>query len=249
MASRLSISEIFGPTIQGEGLTSGRPVHFLRLAFCNLSCKFCDTPFTWNFEETPNKTHGFAKKVCMKDEVFILPIEAVFSQLEQKAKETNIYHLVISGGEPILQKEALCELLTLLKTSNKRWYFEIETNGSLKPSGELFSLVNHFNVSPKLKNSGNDYSIAVNIDILAEFNLMNNAVFKFVVATEEDLEEVLPIIDKCRIPNDKVFLMPLGHNQEILLSNREKVIQMCIKNGFTYSPRIQVEVWGEKRKV
>ena len=46
----LVISEVFGPTVQGEGPTIGRRAAFVRLGRCNLDCSWCDTPYTWDWE-------------------------------------------------------------------------------------------------------------------------------------------------------------------------------------------------------
>ena len=46
----LTVSEIFGPTFQGEGPFTGRAAVFLRLGRCNLDCKWCDTPYTWDWK-------------------------------------------------------------------------------------------------------------------------------------------------------------------------------------------------------
>lgn len=42
----LLVAERFGPTLQGEGPSVGQPSLFIRLSRCNLSCAFCDTPYT-----------------------------------------------------------------------------------------------------------------------------------------------------------------------------------------------------------
>ena len=51
----LAVSEIFGPTLQGEGPSSGRRAMFLRLAGCNLSCSWCDTAYTWDWSRYDKK--------------------------------------------------------------------------------------------------------------------------------------------------------------------------------------------------
>ena len=46
----LKLSEIF-ESIQGEGPTAGEPCVFLRLAMCNLHCRWCDTKYTWDWKK------------------------------------------------------------------------------------------------------------------------------------------------------------------------------------------------------
>ena len=41
--------EIFH-SLQGEGASIGAATVFLRLALCNLSCTWCDTKYTWGWE-------------------------------------------------------------------------------------------------------------------------------------------------------------------------------------------------------
>src|ERR1700752_4506596 len=45
MSKKIPVSEIFGPTIQGEGYDQGQPCYFIRTAGCDFKCDFCDTPY------------------------------------------------------------------------------------------------------------------------------------------------------------------------------------------------------------
>jgi len=67
----------------------------------------------------------------------------------QAVRKQPCKHLVITGGEPLLQQDALKELLEKLKG----YTAEIETNGSLPI--KISRLIEQINCSPKLKNSGN----------------------------------------------------------------------------------------------
>jgi len=46
----IRINEIFGPTFQGEGQTIGKLSEFVRVSGCNLTCSWCDTPYTWDWK-------------------------------------------------------------------------------------------------------------------------------------------------------------------------------------------------------
>lgn len=148
--SKLNISELFGPTIQGEGIWTGHPSIFLRLNHCNLNCAFrngsiCDTPYTSYHPE-----HNLP------------PIEASeLAEIVGNTFRTHPYveHLVITGGEPMMQQKALIEFLDSLYN----WYqynqdlgfplITIETNGTYIPSPALSKYINLWSVSPKLSTS------------------------------------------------------------------------------------------------
>ena len=98
------VSEIFR-SLQGEGKNQGRPCTFIRLAGCNLRCAWCDTSYAWEGGQEMSVTE-------VLDRVWL----------------QNGKHICITGGEPLLQRE---ELLELLKKFNLHGYtVEIETNGT-----------------------------------------------------------------------------------------------------------------------
>ncbi len=134
-ASRLgnySVSEIFGPTIQGEGFNAGRPCVFLRFAGCNLwgdpgkpspTCPWCDTPQL----HSHRKTSG----------------EDIVNSLHALAKEGS--GLVITGGEPLLQ---LDDVLLRALSSIFPWV-DIETNGTVRPKFDTVPRNVKISLSPK----------------------------------------------------------------------------------------------------
>ena len=83
--------EIF-VSIQGEGVFAGTPCIFIRLASCNLSCNWCDTKYTWDW-----KNYEYADHVITlnDDDIYLI------------IKEHNLKHVVITGGEPLLQKPCI----------------------------------------------------------------------------------------------------------------------------------------------
>src|SRR5260370_42452272 len=80
-AGQLAISEIFGPTFQGEGSSIGRYCYFLRLAGCNQHCAWCDTSYTWDW------TGRNGIKYDPKEEVYKYSVEAVIDELYTKMRE------------------------------------------------------------------------------------------------------------------------------------------------------------------
>ena len=139
----LKVNEMFC-SIQGEGMYTGVPSIFVRTAGCNLRCVFkdsiCDTSYTSFNPEKPLFDNW--------DDL----MEA-FKKLVDENSRTN--HLVISGGEPLLQKNDLELFLTKAFEIKNDWTITIETNGSLpmlNPLGKGYR-VDLYSVSPKLSTS------------------------------------------------------------------------------------------------
>ena len=107
-------------TIQGEGKNIGKPSIFLRLSGCNLRCIWCDTKYTWMWSEQQfNKLQMFNDAVHPKEtEPFNRnqeSIEMSVSEVARKILEYPCNHIVITGGEPLLQWDEIFELTNLLK--------------------------------------------------------------------------------------------------------------------------------------
>jgi len=171
-STMLRVNEVFGPTIQGEGPTTGRPCTFLRLALCNQTCSWCDTAYTWDWS-----------RFNRDREIHWLQIEETRQRLlECGLKWTN--RLVVSGGEPLIQSKPLGTLLEVLP----QWV-EVETAGTIAPSVELARRVDQWNVSPKLATSGNRLETRRKVDVLRELNRLRSA-FKFVVSDAADFQEI-----------------------------------------------------------
>ena len=228
----LMVNEIFGPTIQGEGKTAGKKVKFLRLAMCNLSCVWCDKPYTWNWKQfEPAKE---------KKEMIVLEVIEKIISLDEKVQS-----LVISGGEPLLQQSELKELLYELEALN--YWVEIETNGTILPNKEISSSVDQINCSVKLSNSGNSAKNRIRPDVLFKLARHHKTNFKFVISTEEDVKEVLHLVECYKMKN--VYLMPLGQTKQEQLANQHRVKELCKQFGFLFSPRLHVLKWDTKRGV
>tara|TARA_Y100000590_G_scaffold117906_1_gene134936 strand:+ start:3360 stop:4049 length:690 start_codon:yes stop_codon:yes gene_type:complete len=224
----VKISEIF-ESIQGEGTNAGKTAIFLRTAECNLRCTWCDTKYTWDW-----KNFNYA------DEVKEISIKGIRQTLEQ----SSVRHLVITGGEPLMQQNDLAELLTFLKPE---FYVEVETNGTILPNNALSALVDQWNVSPKTKNSGNPEELCDNNECYVFFSKQKNCYFKYVVENANDLVEIKKLISKYSLDKNKVLLMPQASTKSEIIS-REKIVSKIAKNSkLRYSPRIHVSMWGNQR--
>lgn len=139
----LKVNEMFC-SIQGEGMYTGVPSIFVRTVGCNLRCVFkdsiCDTAYTSFNPEKPLYDNW--------DDLM-----NAFKKFVDENPRTN--HLVISGGEPLLQKNDLELFLTKVFEIKNDWTVTIETNGSLpmlNPLGKGYR-VDLYSVSPKLSTS------------------------------------------------------------------------------------------------
>lgn len=234
----ISVNEIFGPTVQGEGKSAGRPVAFLRLATCNLHCIWCDTPHTWNWEGTP---FAHPEKFKKEEELHKMAHDDIFVEL----LKTQMNSLVISGGEPFLQQKQLMPLLKLLRSMN--WWVEVETNGTVPPRPEFVELVNQINCSPKLANSLDVSKLRIRPLALEALAACSKVNFKFVIASADDLDEVLQLVDRYKFR--EVRLMPECRTKEELLEKEAWLQAISKEKGFIYCTRLSIMMSGSKRGV
>jgi 7-cyano-7-deazaguanosine (preQ0) biosynthesis protein QueE len=235
------VNEIYGPVLQGEGKSSGRRMMFVRLSGCNLACVWCDTPYTWNWIGTK---FVHPDKFDPKKESHPMSPEEILAKLKELSDTKAI---ILSGGEPTLQQKSLIPLLKLLKLNN--YWVEVETNGTIELSDEFISLIDQINCSPKLSNSGVDNPLRKRekFKALTKIASQSISIFKFVVVTDDDLQETLDLVKKYDLKN--VYLMPEGRTTEEQLERQDKVKNMCDQYGFNFSPRLHILEFGNKRAV
>lgn len=160
--SSLNVVEIFD-SIEGEGIRTGMPVTFIRLAGCNLNCNYCDTKYA------QNSTDGE-----------LISIDDIVKKVRYKA-------VTITGGEPLLHEQPVIDLIN--KLNEEGHYINIETNGSI----DILPFVlpvragsGFFTVDYKCPCSGMEDKMVSN-----NFVLMDESdVLKFVVANTEDLATI-----------------------------------------------------------
>jgi 7-carboxy-7-deazaguanine synthase len=220
-------------TLQGEGRNVGKPSIFIRLAYCNLKCEWCDSFYTWQPEYVNDKEKP--------DWVYISTI------IEEIQKHYYCKNIVITGGEPLLFQQNLLNLLSILYRKDYR--IEIETNGTILPM--LMHDHFYFNVSPKLSNNiADSIGKRINKEALTFFSSYERAIFKFVITKEEDWEEIREdFIIPFDIPLSKIYLMPEGKTEEELSQKRLQVVNLCLEKNVNYIDRLQINIWGTKRGV
>jgi len=228
------ISEIFY-SIQGEGLLLGVPSVFVRTSGCNLRCRWCDTPYaSWSPE-------GENMEIA---EIMI------------RVKAFNCSHVVLTGGEPMIAT-GIRDLARVIR--DEGMHITIETAGTVAPDGIACDLAS---LSPKLANSTPDVETAgpwrvrhestrLQPALIREWLSSYSAQLKFVVSTEEEMPEIQSLLEGLgSIPNftqDRVLLMPEGTDLETLRSREALLTRLCLEQGFRYAPRLQIELFGNKR--
>ncbi|MDE2596491.1 MAG: 7-carboxy-7-deazaguanine synthase QueE [Sphingomonadales bacterium] len=229
--------EIFA-SLQGEGLSAGRPSVFVRLSRCNLACHWCDTAYTWRFTGD-NRPHDDGLAFDRAANQLTLSEDDVAARIIALGGT----RLVVTGGEPLLQGAALARLVALLPG----WHVEVETNGTVAPATALDPLVQQYNVSPKLAHSGNPAELALIPERLAGWAADPRAQFKFVIAGPEDLAEVLALRDAHAIPPARIWLMPEGRDSAVIRERLAWLGDICSKNEFNLTDRLHIHLWGDTR--
>jgi 7-carboxy-7-deazaguanine synthase len=224
------ISEIFY-SVQGEGRLVGTPSLFIRTSGCNLRCVWCDTPYTsWRPEGSS------------------WPLAKILHRIDEYAAK----HVVITGGEPMLAAE-IEELTAALR--RRRKHITIETAGTvLQPVRcDLLSL------SPKLANStpwkkqrGKFAAMhderRLNLPVLQSYLDRYDYQLKFVVDSREDFAEIRAVVARLRnVDPARVLIMAQGTTRRELDEKRGWIVQGCLEFGYTFTPRLHIELFGNRR--
>lgn len=229
-------------TVQGEGATTGYPTVFLRLKLCNLRCVWCDAWYTWNPK---------SKEFWKEGEDWT--IEETANKIFQAWKGTHgTKRLVITGGEPLIQRENISQLLVYIALHDKDiWQFELETNGTIVPPDWWLTAPNiQFNCSPKLLNSENIKHARIREGAITAIRDAKNSWFKFVVMEPEDIIEIeTDFIIPFNLPKDRIILMPQGVTEAETNMNLRKVVEIAKERGYRIMSRLQVSIWGARRRV
>ena len=234
---RLVVSEIFGPTVQGEGASAGRRCAFLRLGGCNLSCRWCDTPYTWDWTGIGQSGVAYEPRA----ELHVLACAEVLAQLLAYDVDT----IVISGGEPLSQQARLVPLVRGLVEAGRR--LEIETNGTHVPREEIVGAGVRFNVSPKLAHSGDPAARRIVPRALRAFAALPDVTFKFVCRSPADLDEVAAIVES--YGTRPVWIMPEGKTVSELNERLANLADAVVARGWNLTTRLHLVAWGDRRAV
>jgi len=218
-------------SIQGEGPRAGRRCAFVRFGGCNLSCSWCDTPFTWDSSRYDLRKEFKPKTV---DEIL--------------ATVGEVDEVVLTGGEPLLHQNnpAWAELLRSL--SSRSIFISIETNGTISPNPVTRTFVGHYSISPKLANAGlHKPGQSTGLAEWPNELKHRSACLKFVVTGAKDVQTAAELADAYGWPRWQTWVMPEGTTTEALLYNFRAITDAAIKNGLNVSQRLHVFAYGNER--
>jgi len=164
-------------------------------------------------------------------------------------------HLIMTGGEPLLAWQKL--YIDLFEHPRMRDLKNVtfETNTTQKLHDDFFNYLtdqDRFEVtwscSPKLSVSGEPWETAIKPDVAREYNLVDGSdiYLKFVVASQDDFEEVERAVEEYRNAGIKcpVYLMPLGGRSEEYNLNVREVAEACMERGWRFTPRLHISLFG-----
>ncbi|MDA0659771.1 MAG: 7-carboxy-7-deazaguanine synthase QueE [Planctomycetota bacterium] len=227
----MQVVEIYR-SVQGEGLLAGMSSVFVRTSGCNLRCWFCDTPYaSWHPEG----------------------IEMGWGDVLASVLEWSDPHVVITGGEPMLQKD-LPDLCLALRDHQR--HITIETAGTV----DLPVVCDLMSLSPKLSNSKpTAESITPNWVDLHETRrhaprvmerLLTDYSYqlKFVVDVPADIDEIERYLQQySNIDQTRVMLMPQATSVAEHTVKQPWLLEQCSKHQWRYCPRHQLEWYGLRR--
>jgi 7-carboxy-7-deazaguanine synthase len=234
----------FPGTIQGEGKLCGVPSLFVRLAGCNLRCE-------WEAGECDTAHASFRPSGA-----YPLPVREV-AELVARNRE-RLRHVVITGGEPLLQAEGVARLCRLLEEIAP-FHVTIESNAT-RYEERVAAVADLMSLSPKLSTSAPASSIEHHarrlnpaaIQHFISFARDNGKDFqlKFVFSADEDAREIRELLASLHgWENEDVLLMPLGATPDLLRRNALLTAAHAIREGWRYCDRLHVSLFGNKEGV
>ncbi len=223
LSTKLPIIEQF-ISLDGEGPTSGELAYFVRFEQCNLRCSWCDTVYSW--DGSVSVQHKSAQ------------------QIYEEIKASGVRNVTLTGGEPLIQKE----ILTLLKllAEDDTLLVHIETNGAVDiapfrsacPAKNILYILDY-----KLPESGMESRMCMaNLQQVTQRD-----VYKFVIASEEDLHRAMAIVKQYDLHNRcQVFFSPVREMMDPLIIV-ETMKEQCL-NGVRLQLQLHKILWPKEMR-
>ena len=243
MTASIRVSEIFGPTIQGEGPLIGRPSVFVRTGGCDYRCAWCDTPYA----VLPEYRHEWTP----------MTPAAIVARVNALAGGKPVL-VSLSGGNPALQP--LSPLIALGREAGHS--FALETQGSVAQS--WFAELDWLILSPKPPSAGVTADQGALEECLGAAGGRPRCVLKVVILDEADYGYAQALA--ARHPALPIYLQvgnpaPLSDADAALAENadiddllrrfRWLAGKVAADRWFTATvlPQLHVLAWGSKRGV
>jgi 7-carboxy-7-deazaguanine synthase len=225
----MKIAEIFY-SVQGEGRLVGTPSVFVRTSGCNLRCTWCDTPYASWFPEGGD-----------------LALDAILRDV----LSYGCRYVVLTGGEPMIAPEIVSLTQELARA---RLHITVETAGTVYAP----VVCQLMSISPKLANStpsereGGRWAaqherLRIQPEILKRLTRAYHYQLKFVVASPEDLPEIKTLLERIAADPSDVILMPEGTDPNVLRERGLWLVEIAKREGFRYSPRLHIDLYGNRR--
>ncbi|MFC6402956.1 7-carboxy-7-deazaguanine synthase QueE [Mammaliicoccus sciuri] len=241
--AKIPFLEVFGPTIQGEGMVIGKKTMFIRTYGCDYGCSWCDTKYTWDGSEKHNVKRATA--------------EEMFQLLLDEAGDKSFSHVTVSGGNPALIGKAMQEFIDLCHSKGVK--VGLETQGSIWK--DWFKDIDDLTISPKPPSS----LMKTNFDVLDDIvsKLLTDKVnfsIKIVYFNDEDKEYAKGVFERYRGSNIPYYLS-VGNTDpytdknitNMLLNKLDELWDVVINepefNDVQALPQLHTIVWGNKRGV
>ena len=210
----MKVSEIFY-SIEGEGIAIGKPQVFIRLTACNLRCTWCDT-----------KSASDNGKLMTADEIIT------------QVSTYPCKNVSITGGEPLLQKQEVLELVTKLKS--KDFWIQLNTNGTIF-NEDIFRIIDLLTIDCKCPSSMMKSDVSILKNVKESFDQKSQ--LKFVIANDEDFEYAEKMLAELNFETS--IFQPEWRNKKYAKKIVEKVKTHSINT------RIIIQqhkvIWGNKK--
>jgi 7-carboxy-7-deazaguanine synthase len=231
----IRINEVYDRlTIQGEGPHAGRLCTFVRTYGCNLHCRWCDTAYTWDTTGRNGTVYPIT------DEMAVWAVEDVVEAVAKLGAPL----CVVSGGEPLIQSAAVCELSNHLAARGITTH--VETNGTRLPP--TVTTIQHFTVSPKLPSADAGPSrIVLNLPVLRAWAQHPFSCFKVVVATPQEVHDAYALMESLEVPERNRWVMPQASTHKALCAALWLLTETAVQLRLNVSNRLHVAVWGTER--
>lgn len=237
------VVELFGPTMQGEGILCGFRSHFVRFGGCTYRCSWCDS------------MHAVDPEQIKANAQYLTP-EQITERLALLGEAPTV---TLSGGDPVMWD--LTPVVDNLLAEN--YNVAVETQGAIyRPWLEECDIVT---VSPKGPSSGMfdklNYDILDKYADLAKTSTNTHVSFKVVVMDREDFDFAERLVERYEDRIDSIYLSSgtppnvhtLGHPQGAILSIYRRAVEEVLKRPalqhVAIFPQMHVLLWGNSKGV